>query len=123
MSQTTTGSSQEDAPIKYVCGIDVGSQSCAGCVCRPDKSVVIKPVTFANTKEGWDVLFEKLSRLDAVPKQILIGMEATSRDARESVSGGPGARVSRIGAVANPDERRTSVVRQRESWWNWLRAA
>jgi len=79
MSQTTSGSSQEEAPIKYVCGIDVGSQSCAGCVCRPDKSVVVKPVTFANAKEGWDVLFEKLSRLDAVPKQILIGMEATSR--------------------------------------------
>jgi len=41
--------------------------------------VVVKPVTFANAKEGWDVLFEKLTRLDAVPKQILIGMEATSR--------------------------------------------
>jgi len=40
--------------------------------------VVIKPVTFANAKEGWEVLFEKLTRLDAVPKQILIGMEATS---------------------------------------------
>jgi Transposase len=79
MSQTTSGSSQEDAPIKYICGIDVGSQSCSGCVCRPDKSVVVKPVTFANAKEGWEVLFEKLSRLDAVPKQILIGMEATSR--------------------------------------------
>src|SRR5260370_8598036 len=67
MSQTTAGSSEEDAPIKYVCGIDVGSQSCSGCVCRPDKSVVIKPVTFANAKEGWEVLFEKLTRLDAVP--------------------------------------------------------
>lgn len=79
MSQSPSGSSQEDTPIKYVCGIDVGSQSCSGCVCRPDKSVVVKPVTFANAKDGWDVLFEKLSRLDAVPKQILIGMEATSR--------------------------------------------
>jgi transposase len=78
MSQTTSGSSQEDAPIKYICGIDVGSQSCSGCVCRPDKSVVVKPVTFANAKDGWEVLFEKLTRLDAVPKQILIGMEATS---------------------------------------------
>ncbi len=79
MSQTTSGSSQEDVPIKYVCGIDVGSQSCSGCVCRPDKSVVVKAVTFANAKDGWEVLFEKLTRLDAVPKQILIGMEATSR--------------------------------------------
>jgi hypothetical protein len=40
--------------------------------------VVVKPVTFANAKDGWEVLFEKLTRLDAVPKQILIGMEATS---------------------------------------------
>ena len=79
MSQTTSGSSQEEAPIKYVCEIDVGSQSCSGCVCRPDKSVVVKAVTFANAKDGWEVLFEKLTRLDAVPKQILIGMEATSR--------------------------------------------
>ena len=78
MSQTTSGSSQEDVPIKYVCGIDVGSQSCSGCVCRPDKSVVVKAVTFANAKDGWEVLFEKLTRLDAVPKQIIIGMEATS---------------------------------------------
>ena len=79
MSQTPSGSSQEDVPIKYVCGIDVRSQSCSGCVCRPDKSVVVKPVAFANAKDGWEVLFEKLIRLDAVPKQILIGMEATSR--------------------------------------------
>jgi len=41
--------------------------------------VVVKAVTFANAKDGWEVLFEKLTRLDAVPKQILIGMEATSR--------------------------------------------
>ena len=52
MSQTTSGSSQEDAPIKYVCGIDVGSQSCSGCVCRPDKSVVIKPVTASQCEGG-----------------------------------------------------------------------
>jgi hypothetical protein len=103
MSQTTSGSSQAEAPIKDVCGIDVGSQSCAGCVCRPDKSVVVKPVTFANAKEGWEVLFEKLSRLDAVPNQILIGMEATSRDARESVSGGPVARLSALFVASWPN--------------------
>jgi len=36
-------------------------------------------MTFANAKEGWQVWEEKLSRLDASPSQILIGMEATSR--------------------------------------------
>jgi transposase len=69
---------EEEATIKYVCGIDVGSQSCAGCICRPDKSIVVKSITFANAREGWKVWEEKLSQLDAPPKQILIGMEATS---------------------------------------------
>jgi len=79
MSTTTSASSAEEATIKYVCGIDIGSQSCAGCICRPDKSVVVKPMSFANAKEGWQVLVEKLTQLDAAPDQILIGMEATSR--------------------------------------------
>jgi transposase len=65
--------------MKYVCGIDIGSQSCSGCVMRPDKSVRVKPITFANTKEGWQVIEEKLNQLDAAPGQIVIGMEATSR--------------------------------------------
>ena len=65
--------------MKYVCGIDIGSQSCSGCICRLDKQVVVKPITFANTKEGWKVMEEKLTQLDAAPSQIVIGMEATSR--------------------------------------------
>lgn len=40
----------EEASIKYVCGVDVGSQSCAGCICQPDKSVGVKSVTFANVR-------------------------------------------------------------------------
>jgi transposase len=32
-----------------------------------------------NAKQGWQILEEKLSRLDAAPSHILIGMEATSR--------------------------------------------
>jgi transposase len=79
MSRTASASSEEEATIKYVCGIDIGSQSCSGCICRPDKSVVVKPITFTNTQEGWRLLVEKLTKLDAAPGQILIGMEATSR--------------------------------------------
>src|SRR5947207_12272435 len=79
MNRTPPASSEEGANIQYVCGIDIGSQACAGCICRPDKSVVVKPITFANAKEGWQVLLEKLAQLDAAPGQILIGMEATSR--------------------------------------------
>ena len=71
--------SPEEMSIKYVCGIDIGSQSCAGCILRSDKSVVVKAIPFANAREGWQAWEEKLSRLDAAPSQILIGMEATSR--------------------------------------------
>jgi transposase len=72
-------SSEEEVTIKYVCGIDIGSQSCSGCICRPDKRVVVKPSDFANTFEGWRVWEEKLEQLDAAPNHIMIGMEATSR--------------------------------------------
>jgi hypothetical protein len=41
--------------------------------------VVIKSITFANAREGWQIWEEKLNQLDAPPSQILIGMEATSR--------------------------------------------
>jgi hypothetical protein len=51
----------------------------AGCMCRPDKSVLIKPITIILAREGWQVWQEKLDQLDALPSQILIGMEATSR--------------------------------------------
>src|SRR5438445_12443385 len=79
MRRTPSAPSEEEATIKYVCGIDIGSQSCAGCICRPDKSVVIKSITFANAREGWQIWEEKLNQLDAPAGQILIGMEATSR--------------------------------------------
>jgi transposase len=79
MNISLTTSSPEDVAIKYVCGIDVGSQSCAGCVCRPDKSLEVKPTAFANTKDGWNVLLSKLGHLGALPSEVLIGMEATAR--------------------------------------------
>ena len=79
MNKTPPASSEEGANIQDVCGIDIGSQSCAGCICRPDKSVVVKSITFANAREGWQIWEEKLNQLDAPAGQILIGMEATSR--------------------------------------------
>jgi transposase len=75
----SVSSSEEEVTIKYVCGIDMGSQSCSGCICGPEKRVVVKASDFANTKEGWKVWEEKLTQLDATPNQIIIGMEATSR--------------------------------------------
>ena len=79
MSPTTSASSAEEAPSKSVCGIDIGSQACAGGICRPDTRVVMKPRTCAKAKEGWQVVVEKRTQLDAAPSQILMGMEATSR--------------------------------------------
>lgn len=79
METTSSAFQASGAEIKYVCGIDIGSQSCSGCITRSDKSVVVKPTTFANAREGWNVWEEKLSKLDAAPSQIMIGMEATSR--------------------------------------------
>jgi transposase len=76
---TPSTSSEEEANIKYVCGIDIGSQTCSGCITRPDKSVVVKSITFANAREGWQVWEKRLSQLNVEPSQILIGMEATSR--------------------------------------------
>jgi len=40
---------------------------------------VVKHTAFANSKDGWNVLLDKLSHLDALPGEILIGMEATAR--------------------------------------------
>src|SRR6266581_9482915 len=61
MSSSLSASSCEEVAIKYVCGIDIGSQSCAGCICRPDKSLVVKPTAFANAKDG-RVVREQLSQ-------------------------------------------------------------
>lgn len=79
MDTITSASADSGAEIKYVCGIDIGSQSCSGCITRPDKSMVAKPILFGNAREGWQVWEEKLAQLDAAPNQIVIGMEATSR--------------------------------------------
>ena len=79
MNTTLSPHSEEEVVIKYVCGIDIGNQSCSGCVCQPNKQVVVKPTTFANTRDGWNVLLARLEQLEAAPNQIVIGMEATAR--------------------------------------------
>src|SRR5690348_14774758 len=79
MNTNLLSSEHAEANMKYVCGIDIGSQFCSGCIMRSKKEVVVKPITFANTKDGWEKLLERLSRLEASPAQIVIGIEATSR--------------------------------------------
>src|SRR6266705_1815185 len=79
MNSTHLSSEQSEESIKYVCGIDIGSQSCSGCIIKPKKEMVVKPITFANSKDGWRKLLEHLGQLEASPDQIAIGIEATSR--------------------------------------------
>ena len=76
---TRLPSPEEDLPVRYAVGIDVGSQSCRFCVLLPDKSIAIKPTDFANAAGGFALLQEKLQSLEASPGQILVGLEATSR--------------------------------------------
>lgn len=76
---TRLPSPEEDLPVRYAVGIDVGSQSCSFCVLLPDKSIAIKPTDFANAAGGFALLQEKLQSLEASPGQILVGLEATSR--------------------------------------------
>src|SRR5690242_9544281 len=62
---------------RFAVGIDVGSEKCSLSILRPDKSLVIKPLEFANETSGYDFLFSKLQSLGVNPAEIGIGLEAT----------------------------------------------
>src|SRR5205809_1910628 len=80
MSPSVLPSSPVDASnFAYVVGIDIGSQSCDFCVCKPDKSQVVKPTKFDNAQSGFLLLESKLAQLEVPPERVLIGLEATSR--------------------------------------------
>jgi transposase len=64
---------------RFIVGLDVGSESCLVAVLAPDKRVVVKPFAIPNTGDGFSQLEHKLAHLDALPHQILIGLEATGR--------------------------------------------
>ena len=57
------------------------------------EGAVIKSITTALAREGWQIWEENLNQLDAPAGQILIGMEATSRDAGKSLPGVGAARL------------------------------
>ncbi len=44
-----------------------------------DKRQVIKATSFANTAQGFNWLCERLTSLGVAPRQMLVGLEATSR--------------------------------------------
>src|SRR5260370_1709052 len=69
----------EQVVTTYVVGIDIGMESCTMCCLTMDKRPVIKATSFANTLAGFDWLFKRLEGLGVAPKQLLVGLEATSR--------------------------------------------
>src|SRR5256714_1506622 len=69
----------EQVVTAHVVGIDNGMELCTMPCLTMDKRQVIKATAFANTLQGFDWLFERLEGLGVAPKQILVGLEATSR--------------------------------------------
>ncbi len=63
----------------HVVGIDIGMESCTMSCLTMDKQQAIKSTPFANSVQGFAWLFERLAGLGVTPKQILVGLEATSR--------------------------------------------
>ena len=67
------------APLQYVVGIDVGSETCLVSILRPDKTAVRSPFPIANAAPGFARLAAELARLGCPPAQIRVGLEATGR--------------------------------------------
>jgi transposase len=70
---------EEGASLRYVVGLDVGSETCLVAVLRPDKSVLLKPFAIPNAGPGFESLVTKVGQLGSPPAQILVGLEATGR--------------------------------------------
>src|SRR2546430_17592523 len=68
-------------------------------------------ITFANAREGWQIWEEKLNQLDAPAGQILIGMEATSRDAGKSLSRVGAARLCAASLTSRTNPSFSSTTR------------
>ena len=66
-----------DTPVLYVVGIDVGADTCAVCILRPDKTAVRSPFMIANAAPGFARLAAALAQLGCAPLQIRVGLEAT----------------------------------------------
>ncbi len=78
---TLQNANNQSAPpsTSYLVGIDVASEKCTVVILKADKTVVLKPVDFDNTRLGFEWLKQQLTCLEVSPSSILIGMEATAR--------------------------------------------
>src|SRR5258707_5997467 len=80
MMSGSSSSPMPDAVVTtHVVGIDIGMESCTMSCLTMETRQLIKPTPFANTVQGFDWLFARLEGLGVAPKQILVGLEATSR--------------------------------------------
>ena len=80
MARTCSATTRvSDTPVLYVVGIDVGADSCAVCILRPDKTTVRSPFMIANAAPGYARLAAALTQLGCAPQQICVGLEATDR--------------------------------------------
>jgi transposase len=75
----SSASPAEFLPLRYVVGLDVGSETCLVSVLRADKSVVRNPFAIANAAPGFEFLAVQLEQLAAPPAAICVGLEATGR--------------------------------------------
>jgi transposase len=75
----SSASPAEFLPLRYVVGLDVGSETCLVSVLRADKSVVRNPFAIANAAPGFELLAVQLEQLAAPPAAICVGLEATGR--------------------------------------------
>lgn len=57
----------------YYAGIDIGKRTHVACVLDQEGKKVVKPFKFANSKEGYEKLFQKISSFE----EVLISLEAT----------------------------------------------
>ena len=87
MAEASTTEVLDPSAFTYVVGIDIGSETCCFTVLTPQKQVVVKPTDLANAASGFAYLQERIARLGVAPEQVVVGLEATSRNAGESLSG------------------------------------
>ena len=100
MGETAPSVLLDPSSFSYVVGIDIGSETCCFTVLTPQKHVIVKPTEVTNEASGFAMLLERITRLGKAPAQIVVGLEATSRDAGESFSLSPTTGVSPVFAAS-----------------------
>ena len=79
MARTCSTTTVVGAPVRYIVGIDVGSETCVVSILRPDKTAVRSPFAIANAAAGFARLTDELAQLGCPPAQTRVGLEATGR--------------------------------------------